>query len=326
VLGRSGAAKAGESIVQPGLVDTGCFPNTGVATFTQAAPLQNGGVDAALAQVVSGEVDTTGAILQLGALSGGVPQPAPPSDSTTPAVGMPIAKSGRTSALTCGNVSSTSTTVRVAYSTSCGGATNKTITYNNQVVTSGSFAAAGDSGSLIVDSQTAQPVALLFAGDDATGSAIANPIQTVLAALKDAQNHAATIVGGPQHKVAGCANSNSIARGAAQQFVAAIPASEESRAADIKQRHEFELMQDPAVLGVGVGASPEAGRAAIVIYLQKDAPRPAIPSTIENLPTKIVTVGRFVASDWDPRAAQHCAVGTRSVSAAGARWRNPETQ
>jgi len=62
------------------------------------------------------------------------------------------------------------------------------------MVSGGSFSASGDSGSLIVNSQTAQPVALLFAGNSTT--TVGNPIQPVLAALKDPVTNAMPMVVG----------------------------------------------------------------------------------------------------------------------------------
>src|SRR5450631_1161447 len=81
VLARNDQAQPGESVVQPGLVDTQCTPGSPVATFSQTVKLQNSNntavADAALAQVVPGRVDASGAILQLGPISCGLAQAAP---------------------------------------------------------------------------------------------------------------------------------------------------------------------------------------------------------------------------------------------------------
>jgi hypothetical protein len=310
VLARSGQATLGEKIGQPGLVDTtpaACSPSleTHVADLSQFAPLQNNGVDAAIAQIVAGEVDTTGAILQLGAVVGGVPQPAPPANTVaTAAVNMPIAKSGRSTGLSCGTVQLTNVSVQVDYSTSCGGATTSTITYTNQVMSSANFAGNGDSGSLIVDATTAQPVALLYAGDN-TGAAVGNPIQQVLDAFKSGTN-AATMVGAAQHQVSGCTGmepqpvplSASVER---QLFQAAVPA-----AIAVKERHEAELMSDPAVLAIGIGDSGTAGHPAIVVDIERGKPHRTIPAVLEGIPTRVITTGRFKANDWDPNAVKRC--------------------
>jgi hypothetical protein len=316
VLARSGQAVANEPVDQPGLVDTNCSPATLVAKFTQAAPLQNGGVDAAIAQIIIGQVDTTGAILQLGAVSGGIPQPAPPANTVaTAAINMPIAKSGRTTGLSCGTVQATNVSVSVDYSTSCGGATTSTIVYNNQILTSANFSDAGDSGSLIVDATTAQPVALLYAGDN-TGAAVGNPIQQVLDAFTDSKGNHATIVGTTTpHQVSGCTGMTAqpaplAATNERQLFQLALPA-----AIAVKERHETDLMSDPAVLAVGMGDSGTPGQPGIVIYVERGKPHRAIPSSLEGIPTRVITSGRFKANDRDANAPKQCSAGKKQQTA-----------
>src|SRR5262249_43945325 len=78
VLDKSDHGAPGDPIGQPGLIDNNCNPGMLVANLTQAATLKpasgtNGpapsNVDAAIAQIVAGKVDTSGAILDLGAAS-----------------------------------------------------------------------------------------------------------------------------------------------------------------------------------------------------------------------------------------------------------------
>ena len=305
VLGLSGAATSGDPVDEPGLVDTNCNTANLVATFTQGAPLQNGGVDAAIAQIVGGQVDPMGAILQLGNLSNGMPQPAPPANSVlAPAVNLPIAKSGRTTGLTCGSITSINATVQVDYSSTCGGPTSKTVTYTGQVVTGSNFTLPGDSGSLIVDAQTAQPVALLFAGDPSNASAVGNPIQQVLNAFPDSKGNPPTIVGGAQHPVTACPNSAAAAMAA--QNVQAIPPPDVVTAVNTKERYVQQLMADPAVVGVGVGAGSAPGQAAIVVYVDRNKARRPIPPVLDGIPTRVIQGGRFVASDWDENSARRC--------------------
>jgi hypothetical protein len=301
VLARSGHAAVGENISQPGLVDTNCTTATHVADFTQAVTLNQGGTsaaDAALAQVVSGQVDPTGAILQLGTISCGLAQPAPPASTTeVPTIGLFVAKSGRTSGLTCGTIAATNVMVQVQYENSCGSNSTFLVTYNNQVeIDSTTFSAPGDSGSLIVDATTAEPVALLFAGDPS--STIANPIQAVLAALPDTAKppNIPTFVGGATHTVSACTgtfNAN------AQQLAAASasrPREEDlARAVSAKENHAVALMSDPAVIGVGVGAGDAPGEAAIIVFVDRDKPQPPIPATLDGVKTRVKSVGRFKA-------------------------------
>ncbi len=161
-------------------------------------------------------MDPNDNILELGALSTvngvQVPQPAPPASGSGMAatVGQLLAKSGRTTGLTCANVEAidVSTGVSVGYSEGCATGTSFTVVYKDEIVvgnmTNGqNFIGDGDSGSLAVDEATAQPVALMFAGSDT--SAVGNPVGDVLNALKSTTGGATfTFVGGAQHTVPGC--------------------------------------------------------------------------------------------------------------------------
>src|SRR5689334_20891634 len=99
VLARSDSAAAGEDISQPGLIDNNCAISTVVADFTGAAALGSN-VDAAVAQLRSGQMDATGFIEDIGA---------PSSVIVPPLVGLGVAKSGRTTGFTTGTISSINT-------------------------------------------------------------------------------------------------------------------------------------------------------------------------------------------------------------------------
>ncbi|MBZ5705052.1 MAG: S1 family peptidase [Acidobacteriia bacterium] len=306
VLAKSDKGTAGDPISQPGLVDTSppCTRGQTVANLSQFVNLQTAAMpeDAALAQIVSGQVDTTGAILQLGVVSNGLAQPAPPANTTIPpAIGMAVAKSGRTTGLTCSTIAVIDlSNVQVDYSPSCGSnATAFTVTYNNQIdIVSTSFSAPGDSGSLVVDSDTAQPVGLLFAGTST--DTVANPIQDVLNDLPDPGNKAIpTFVGGATHTVMACTGNSSQGGGGGQNLTAAsvtpVANEEVSRARTAKNNHLAALIADPAVLGVGVGAGDDPGAAAVVVFVEKGKAHRPIPATLDGVKTKIRTVERFRA-------------------------------
>src|SRR5260370_26841225 len=112
----------------------------------------------------------SGAILDLGTAGSSSIAPAPPSSilavpSAVLAANEGVAKSGRTSGLTCSTLGSINTLVSVQYASSCGGATAFTATFSHQlIINGGSFSANGDSGSLIVTSDTARPLGLLYGG------------------------------------------------------------------------------------------------------------------------------------------------------------------
>src|SRR6202012_3544783 len=128
----SGQGVVGDAINQPG--SSACFasPNT-VANLQfqsalQSTPTSKGiaesNVDAALAQIVAGTVDPTGAILDLGVPGPSSIASAPPSATLdTAQLGMSVAKTGRTTGLTCSNISSINGTMSVDFASFCGGPT-----------------------------------------------------------------------------------------------------------------------------------------------------------------------------------------------------------
>lgn len=306
VLARSDQAKPGEPVAQPGLVDSNCSPATPVANLTQFVQLPEGGtstapktgtVDAAIAQIISGAVDTSGSILELGTASStpDVPNPAPPaSTAIAPLIGMGVAKAGRSSGLTCSSISSINTAVDISYTTSCSGGTTFYVEYNNQIVISGaSFSAAGDSGSLVVNSKTAQPVGLLYGGD--SSSTVANPIGAVLGALTDSKGNVPTIVGGGLHAVV-CPTVAGAAP-AAEQTTAPLAATKIAQATEVSNRYATRLLANPAVAGIVVGRSEdEPGSAAVVIYVKSLPQASAFPAQLDGVRTRIVPVSAAEAN------------------------------
>lgn len=165
-----------DPIVHPALIDIGCQAANGidVATLVVSSALPNNNVDCSSANIINGQVDTSGAILEIGTIS-----------STTVAayVGQDVKKSGRTTGLGRASVSGLNATVNITYENECAGGTAFTKTFTGQIVTTNKgskFLAGGDSGSLMVEDVTTNPhaVGLLFAGS--RSAAIANPIDDVL--------------------------------------------------------------------------------------------------------------------------------------------------
>lgn len=288
VLADTDTAAPGDDISQPGLVDVGCVPTAAnsntVAHFSTTKPLGTVNIDAALAQVVSGAVKTSGDILEVGV---------PSSTEASPAVGMAVAKSGRTTGLTCATIGSVSTNVRVQYQRGCGKGKKFTISYLNQVLVNGSaFSAAGDSGSLIVTQASAQPVGLLFAGSSTT--TIANPISDVTNAF------GVTVVGGSDHAVACLAAAAPVATQA--PLVGPM-----ARAHLVKEAHADRLMQDDAVIGVGVGADPaDPSEAVVVIYLEQGRMHGPIPAELDGVRTLVVRTDAFRAFGWNEPQTRPC--------------------
>lgn len=293
VLAGLSGGTVGDAILQPGLKDVGCnaAQATAVANLSQFTnPQTDPGtkVDAAIAQVVSGAVDSTGAIQELGAtVANGIPQAGPPAQGAGMAasVGQSVAKSGRSTGLTCATVEAVNVSAQVTYPSFCS-SPSFTVTYADEVmIVNSGFSAGGDSGSLIVDAATAQPVALLVAMDATT--AIANPVSDVLNALKDATGNTPTFVGGAPHAVAAC----SLPAPAASAIEKTMPASPEAirRAEDVKNSHAAELLGKSAVVAVGAGPSLDApGEAAVLVFVRKGADRHSLPPELEGVRTRFV--------------------------------------
>jgi hypothetical protein len=311
VLTNSGTATVVDAINQPG--PAACFvsPNT-VANFSEMSPVQPvsgstlapDNVDAALAQIATGGVDTTGAILDLGTAGPSSIAAAPPSSTiAVESVGLSVAKSGRTTGLTCSTVSSILTTVTVDYDSSCGGPVAFSSTFQNQIVisnTGASFAAPGDSGALVVTRDQARPVGLLFAGTSTT--AVANPIRDVVNAftIQGVPKQIPGIVGGADHPVS-CAPAATVPSGnpngtfnttvPAIAGVARLAPAEWQRVEGVRQAHQLLLTLDPAVSSVAVAPSDDSpGEGAIEIHVIGATQTP-VPSVIDGVRTKVVFEG-----------------------------------
>jgi len=174
--GNGRSASNGDPIVHPGLIDIGCQAANGidVATLVVSHALPNNNVDCSSANIISGQVDESGYILEIGTIS---------SQTVGAFVNQGVKKSGRTTGLGRSKVSGLNATVSISYENECAGGTAFTKTFTGQIVIANKgsrFLAGGDSGSLMVEDVTTNPraVGLLFAGSSST--AIANPIGDVL--------------------------------------------------------------------------------------------------------------------------------------------------
>lgn len=297
VLARSDQAIPGEPISQPGIIETNCSTvgtNT-VANLTSFVNLQASGtnVDAAIALIVPGAVDLTGSILLLGSTAtGSTPDAGPPHQGRgiLASIGEHVAKSGRTSGLSCSTVAATNLSTSVTYQTQCNGGTSFTVTYRNQVsVSGGGFSAGGDSGSLIVDQGTADPVALLYGGSDT--DTVGNPVGDVLTALTDAQGNQPSFVGSAStHQVIGCTLAGAAVKAAAQAAIS-LDAASIALAQRARDLHAPELLANPYINAVGVSASVDRpGDAAVLIVVNPGREATPLPATIEGVGTRIVAM------------------------------------
>jgi hypothetical protein len=318
VLARSDQAATGEMIIQPGLIDDGCNPNgdngteTPVGSLTSWLPLSAAttNVDAAIAQVNSGAVNTSGAIQELGNLHDGALAAAPPGTSSTGGkgesgtIGMVVAKSGRTTGLTCAGISAINATVEVDYFKDCAETQPYlTKTYTNQIEIEGNqFSDAGDSGSLVVDTSNAEPVGLFFAGGVSTSGSsegIANPAPTVLSELGTQQNTTYTFVGTTDHPVS-CLNYGAGTATAAQSRTLTSAQAEVAQKALAQAR----MLVNPAagILGTAVGKSSDrAGEPAVILYVDK-AMNVVAPQVIDGIRTEVISTNtQAVAAGTAPQ-------------------------
>jgi hypothetical protein len=273
VLARANAGKAGEVIMQRGYVDTvPVCSKTGtinVANLTKFVTLNftggNNTVDAAIAKVISGQVNTAGTILQVGNLS---------KTTVNPSLNLAVEKSGRTTSETKGKIASINVSVTVSGYGPCGMGTKTAKFISQFLINSSTFSAGGDSGSLIVTQpgvgKLPNPVGLLFAGSST--STIGNPIKSVLTAL--GVSFVGTSADAPME----------------------APADPEvERVSQVKDRYDDYLLQLPGVVGHGVSLSQDgSGRPVITLFL-KDAHVAVenLPTTVEGVPVETQVTGEF---------------------------------
>jgi hypothetical protein len=295
VLARSSQAALGEGISQPGLVDTNCgtSPHHIVADLSQFARLGGStNVDAAIAKVRSGAVNAGGAIL-----TAGIP-------SRTPIVGgvnMHVAKVGRTTGLTCANIAATNVSVKVEYSTKCGGGSTFNVLYTNQLFINGSkFSAAGDSGSLILRAGSAQPVGLLYAGSSTV--TVANRIQDVSKAFGGL-----SFVGGANHAIACPSTSAATTQEARVELLGPSDAAL-AHAETVRQAHEAALLSNDSVQAVGVGSSEESStEPAILVVVDQSRFHGGVPEFLDGVKTRVIRTDRIRAFGWnEPATQQSC--------------------
>jgi hypothetical protein len=318
VLARSDQATKGETIIQPGLVDGSCKPYgnggselpVGTLTGWLALSSKSTNADAAIAKVDTGMVNPNGAIQELGALqSDGTLASAPPGVSSSggkgeaPAVNMTVAKSGRTTGLTCGSISAIDASVQVSYYKDCGETQSYlTKSYTNQVeITGNQFSDAGDSGSLVVDTSNGEPVGLFFAGGvDNSGNtqAIASPAPDVLNELNSQLGGTYTFVGTTDHPVS-CLNYGAGAVSAAQART--LSGAQIARAETALSTARQLVNPSLGVLGVATGkSSDEPGAAAVLVYVSANSTA-KVPATMDGIRTVVIpTTSGAVATGSAP--------------------------
>lgn len=170
VLANSNATTIGDAIIQPGSYDGGTSPADDIAKLSAFQPIDFTGAandfDAAIAQLDESS-DVESDIIEIGA---------PGKVAQLPNLYQSVRKHGRTTGHTVGVIVDTSVSLWIGFG-------SKKAWFQDQIAIQGvgaaHFSAGGDSGSLIVDAVTSEPVGLLFAGSS-SGLTFANPIGPVL--------------------------------------------------------------------------------------------------------------------------------------------------
>jgi hypothetical protein len=309
VLGRVSHAVLGEDILQPGLVDAFCdaTKTKAVAKFTAATPIE-AGVDAAIAEVVPGAVDPQGAVIGLGGVAAdGSYLPGYTANTIAdPVVGMSLAKSGRTTGLSCSTVSDVSALVNVDMRAGCGNPTEISVRFSDQIIAA-NFANYGDSGSLMVDAATARPLGLVASLTSDGVYTAANPIRAVINALDFATGLQLSFVGGIQHSVS-CSPQGPASALRHAVTPRDLPPAEFSKALEVHHRHAQSLASDPAVVAVAVGRSQKnPGTAVIDVFVERGkSPAISLPGKLDGVEVQIIPSARFKAVLNKPNGRALC--------------------
>jgi len=302
VLALQNAAKKGDPITQPGLVDNNCSDEEAnhVAHLSAYKKLRFGGVkrnkvDAALAEIVPGTVDPEGRIQGIGL----------PGDTVMkPFLGMQVKKAGRSSGLTRGTVILLDATFVIDFGTEENPKSGKFVHQLMVLPNKRTFVEPGDSGSVVFFDRKDCPewVGLLFAGS-AHGWGVVNPIKQVFRTLKKLKPRGrVTPVGchsAPTPEPTLAPIEASMLQGAGTMDAESQQIEHQLRVGRrIVERRDDEVLALDGVVGLGVGLDqPESG--TVALYVLVDDTRPEIlervPAMIDDMPTRIVKTGRFRA-------------------------------
>jgi hypothetical protein len=212
-------------------------------------------------------------------------------------------------------VNSINADIQVDYDASCGGAKAFTAIFRGQVMISGgAFSAAGDSGSLVVTTDTARPVALLYGGNAV--STVANPLLDttdskgvvapgVITALSNASGPI-TIVGGADHAVS-CAHTASASAVQIGTTQAALLPQELQRVTAVQQRRSAQLMQDASIKSVTVGASADNPNEGALLIHASGSAVPRVPAVVDGVRTRVL---------FDASASPQISVGAQEIDRA----------
>ncbi|MBS0634506.1 MAG: hypothetical protein JSR37_03485 [Verrucomicrobia bacterium] len=269
--GNGRVATKGDPINQPGYIDVNCQNKSSdyvakLSNWVKIVPNGTTAADAAIAEIMPGQVDSKGAIMEIGTIS------STPVDAF---VGQKVKKSGRTSGLTRGKISGLNATITVEYTDECGGDEYESTFVGQILITPGSFLQGGDSGSLLVEDvgSNPRPIGLCFAGSSSVS--IANPINDVLKALN------VSMVGTPSSSTA-------------VQNLAILTRP----ILAVQKLHGPKLLAIDGVIGHAVGTSQKDATKPVILAIVKEA-TPAVvaklPKNLQGVPVEVLEVGHVKA-------------------------------
>jgi hypothetical protein len=200
--------------------------------------------------------------------------------------------------LTCAPILAINVSDSVEYQKGCNTGTTYTLNFTSQVDIGGvGFSARGDSGSLIVTQDTADPVGLLYSGSDS--DTLANPVAGVLSQLADpTSNEKPIFVGdasvGP-HPVAACTLPQPSPALILSGEGSSLAAATLQAAIAVRDAHAAELVARPEVQALGVGPSYDSpGEAAILLFVTRGQPRSDLPLQVDGIRTRIIEVDSVI--------------------------------
>jgi hypothetical protein len=306
------SAAANEPIVQPGLVDLGCWqdPTDTVAKLSNWSKINFSGganaLDAAIAKVVPEEaqpsgtptpgIDPQGRILNL--VDSSFPTDEFPAGqiSSTPFPfnslfdGMYVLKMGRTSCLTSGQIDAFDAMGKVVYPPNvCNVVAAGTALFNHQILVIGAplnntafgactFAQSGDAGALVV---TATGFLNTFECPQAIGIVFAGtpqagvPYGPETSSTIVAVNPIQTILTKFNVSLVGKACTPSAFDSEIASPMPAISAAHRQsieQVRTVKNRYAARLLKMDEVTAIGIGSGDDSDHAALNVYLEKDTP------------------------------------------------------
>jgi hypothetical protein len=176
-------------------------------------------------------------------------------------------------------------------------------------VAGGGFGAEGDSGSLIVTQNTADPVALLYGGSDT--DTVANPVAPVLSFFGSGGNPV-TFVGASAHQVIGCTLPTAPQSAARTVQAASLSAENLQKPLATRDAQAPALLAQPEVQAVGVGASFDNPAEPAIVFFVTRGSRTNLPAQVDGIRTV------FVEGDWFARRGAISAAETTANEQAAA--------